>query len=225
VYRILDILCELRVFRYSKNYLPKIVDSLSTPFNFSKIRKSWRETLIGKSDLRKNIRISIGVIAIAYAGFSLLNLANQTPFFITYPVLAVFVIGFVQILKGFLSREKSNGTKLIEIGIGIFAIITGFFAAIYLNDPPRSILFLFLFVIVQGSGFVVTGITKKSKTTPIRISKLVIGIIVIALTGVLLEYHSLSLMILNGMLSINLLLIGIELVAGKKNQNLEKDLD
>lgn len=164
----------------------------------------------------KTIKIIIGGVAIGYSGFSFFNITNVTPFFITYPVIAVFVIGIVQILKGVLNREESNTPKLIDIGIGIFAFIFGFFAMVYLTDPVRSIWFLFLFVIIQGFGFVVTGITKKGKATAIRISKIVIGIIVITLTGVLLKYPDQSLIVLNGMLAVNLLLIGIELVTGKK---------
>ena len=179
--------------------------------------------MIPKSELLKTIKIIIGGIAIIFSGYSLFNITNKIPFFFTHPVIAVFVNGIVHILKGILNKEESNTTKLIDIGIGIIAIIVGFFVMVYLTDASYTpIWFIFLFVIIQGSGFVVTGITRRGKAKAIRISKIVIGIIVVTLTGFLLKYPELSLTILSGMLSVNLLLIGIELITGTTSHKMAK---
>ena len=181
------------------------------------------KVLIPKSELLKTIKIIIGGIAIVFSGYRLFNITNAIPFSLTHPGIAVFVNGIVHILKGILNKEESNTTKLIDIGIGIIAIIVGLFVMVYLTDASsRSNWFIFLFVIIQGSGFVVTGITRRGKAKAIRISKIVIGIIVVTLTGFLLKYPELSLTILSGMLSVNLLLIGIELITGITSHKMAK---
>jgi len=166
--------------------------------------------------LLKTIKIIIGGIAIGYSCYSLFNITNANlPFFLTYPVIAVFLNGIVHILFGILNKKESKASKLIDIGIGIIAIIIGFFVMIYLTDPSsRPIWFIFIFVIIQGSGFIVTGIIRRGKAKAFRISKIVIGTIVVTLTGFLLKYPDMSLIILNGMISVNLFLNGIEFIAG-----------
>jgi len=171
--------------------------------------------LIPKSELLKTIKIIIGGIAIVFSGYSLFNITNKIPFFFTHPVIAVFVNGIVHILKGILNKEESNTTKLIDIGIGIIAIIVGFFVMVYRTDASSTpIWFIFLFVIIQGSGFVLTGITQRGKAEAIRISKIVIGVTLIAVTGLLFEYNDLSKTMISILLSINLLIIGIEIITG-----------
>jgi uncharacterized membrane protein HdeD (DUF308 family) len=179
--------------------------------------------LIPKSKLLKNIKIIIGGIAIVFSGYRLFNITNVIPFSLTHPGIAVLVIGIVDIVKGILSKSDSKMTRTIEICIGIIAIIVGLFVMVYLTDvSSRTTWFIFIFVIIQGTGFILTGITQRGKAKAIRISKIVIGIIFVILTGFLLKYPDLALIILSGMLSVNLLLIGIELITGAISNKLAK---
>ena len=171
--------------------------------------------LIQKSEMMKIIKFVIGGIVIVFSGYRFFNITNPSPFFVTYPGIAVLVIGIVDILKGILNKKESKTAKSIEIGIGIIAIVVGLFVVVYLTDvSSRSTWLIFLFIIIQGIGFIVTGITQKSKSKAIRISKIMIGIIFVTFTGLLLKYPDLSLIMISGLLSFNLLLIGIEVVVG-----------
>jgi|CXWL01.1.fsa_nt_gi uncharacterized membrane protein HdeD (DUF308 family) len=176
------------------------------------------KVLIQKSEMMKIIKLVIGGIVIVFSGYRFFNMTNPSPFFITYPGIAVLVIGIVDILKGILNKKESKTAKSIEIGIGIIAIVVGLFVVVYLTDvSSRSTWLIFLFIIIQGIGFVGTGITQKSKSKAIRISKIMIGIIFVTFTGLLLKYPDLSLIMISGLLSFNLLLIGIEVVVGAIN--------
>jgi len=177
--------------------------------------------------LLKTIKIIIGGVAIGYSCFCLFNITNANlPFFLAYPVIALFLNGIVHILFGFFNKEESKASKLIDIGIGIIAIIIGFFVMMYLNDPSsRPIWFIFIFVIIQGSGFVVTGINRRGKAKAFRISKIVIGTIVVTLAVFLLKYPDMSLIILNGMVYVNLFLNGIEFIIGGLSHKMAKKLE
>jgi uncharacterized membrane protein HdeD (DUF308 family) len=173
------------------------------------------KVLIQKSEMMKIIKFVIGGIVIVFSGYRFFNITNPSPFFVTYPGIAVLVIGIVDILKGILNKKESKTAKSIEIGIGIIAIVVGLFVVVYLTDvSSRSTWLIFLFIIIQGIGFIGTGITQKSKSKAIRISKIMIGIIFVTFTGLLLKYPDLSLIMISGLLSFNLLLIGIEVVVG-----------
>jgi uncharacterized membrane protein HdeD (DUF308 family) len=173
------------------------------------------KVLIQKSERLKTIKIILGGIVLVFSGYRFFNITNPSPFFVTYPGIAVLVIGIVDILKGILNKKESKTAKSIEIGIGIIAIVVGLFVVVYLTDvSSRSTWLIFLFIIIQGIGFIGTGITQKSKSKAIRISKIMIGIIFVTFTGLLLKYPDLSLIMISGLLSFNLLLIGIEVVVG-----------
>jgi len=178
---------------------------------------------IQKSELVRIIKFVIGGFAIVFSGYRLFNITNVVPFALTYPGIAVLVIGIVDIVKGVLSKSDSKMTGTIEIGIGIIAIIVGLFIMVGPTDfSSRTTWFLLLFVIIQGAGFVLTGITKKDKVKAIRISKIVIGVTLIAVSGVVFEYGNLSETMISILLSINLLVIGIEIFIGATSHKLAK---
>jgi len=178
---------------------------------------------IQKSELVRIIKFFIGGFAIVFSGYRLFNITNVAPFPLTQPGIAVLVIGIVDIVRGVLSKSDSKMTRMIWIGIGIIAIIVGLFVMVGPTDlSSKPTMFLFLFVIIQGAGFVLTGITKKDKVKAIRISKIVIGFTLIAVTGLLFEYSNLSETMISILLSINLLVIGIEIFIGATSQKLAK---
>ena len=131
-----------------------------------------------------------------------------------YPGIAVLAIGIVNILKGILNKEESKTTKSIDISIGVIGIAVGLFVKFFTDSSTSSISLIILFIIIQGAGFVGTGITQRGKTKAIRISKIIIGISVVPVIGLSFAYPDWSLILISGLLSIKMLLTGIEIIAG-----------
>lgn len=178
------------------------------------------KVLIRKSKRLKIIKIIVGVTLLVFSGYRFFNITNPTPFFALYPGIAVLVIGIAYILKGVLNKDESKTVKLLDIGIGSVGISVGFFIKFYLIATSSiSILLLFLFVIIQGAGFVGTGITQRNIVKTIRIPKIIIGVSVIPVIGLSLAYPDWSLILISGLLSMKMLLTGIEIISsptGKK---------
>jgi uncharacterized membrane protein HdeD (DUF308 family) len=169
---------------------------------------------IQKSKRARTIKFIIGGIAIGFSGYRFLNVANASSVAITYPGLAVLVIGIVNILKGILSKGDSKLTRTIETSIGIIAILFGLFLKVYIDDTSTQLtLFISLFLIIQSVGFIATGITQRGKSKVTRIPKIILGASIIAiLTGLLLEYQNLSITMINILLSINLFTMGMDFI-------------
>ncbi|TRZ78815.1 MAG: hypothetical protein D4R90_05415 [Nitrosopumilales archaeon] len=165
----------------------------------------------------KRVRISkfiIGGILVGFAVYRFLNIANISPIWATYPGLAVLIIGIINILKGILSKGDSKMTRAIETSIGIIGIAVGVFVKAYISDTTASFTFLIsIFLIIQGVGFIATGITQSAKSKAIRIPKIMIGSsIMVVLTGTFFEFHDLPIKVITILLSINILIIGIEVI-------------
>jgi len=181
--------------------------------------------LVQKSERLKIIKIIIGAIAIVFACYRFFNITNPSPFFATYPGIAILVISIINILKGILNKE-SKTTKSIDIGIGIIGIGVGLFVKLFLTDTSsNSFLLIFLFIIIQGSGFIGTGIIQRNKTKAIRIPKIIIGVSVVPVIGLSLTNPDWSLILITGLLSFKILLTGIEIIADTIGNKITKDLD
>lgn len=169
---------------------------------------------IQKSKRTKTVKFIIGGIAVGFSGYRFLNITNITPVAVTYPGLAVLVIGVVHILKGILSKSDSKITRTIETSIGIIAIVVGLFVKAYMTDSSSKLTwFISLFLIIQSVGFIATAITQRGKSKAIRIPKIIAGAgIIVTLTGLLFEYHDLSIPTVNIFLSITLLVTGMEII-------------
>jgi uncharacterized membrane protein HdeD (DUF308 family) len=179
--------------------------------------------LTQKSERVKTIKIILGGILLAFSGYRFFNITNPSPFFAMYPGIAVLVIGIVNILKGILNKDESKTIKSIDVGIGVIGISVGLFIKIFLTDTSSySLLLIFLFVIIQGAGFVGAGIIQRNTSKSIRIPKIIIGVSVVPLIGLSLAYPDWSLILMTGLLSMKMLLTGIEIITsaiGKKTTN------
>jgi uncharacterized membrane protein HdeD (DUF308 family) len=160
------------------------------------------------------IKFIIGGILISFVGYRFLNIDTTTPIWATYPGLAVLIIGIINILKGIFSKGDSKATRTIEVGIGIIGIVVGVFVKTSILDTSSSFtLLIFLFLIIQSVGFIATGITQSNKSKAIRIPKIIVGAgIMISLIGTFFEFHDLQIKVLTILLSINILIIGIEII-------------
>jgi len=179
--------------------------------------------LIQKSERLKIIQIIIGGTLLVFSGYRFFNITNPSPFFAMYPGIAVLVIGIVTILKGILNKEESKTIKSIDMGIGVIGISVGFFVKFYLIDTSSSsLLLIFLFVIIQGAGFVGAGIIQRNIVKAIRIPKIIIGVSVVPVIVLSLTYPDWSLILISGLLSIKMLLTGTEIIAGAVGKKIVK---
>lgn len=179
-------------------------------------------TDIQKAKRVRSIKFIIGGILVSFAVYRFLNIANTSPIWATYPGLAVLVIGIINILKGIFSKGNSKMTRTMETSIGIIGIVVGVFVKAYISDTSSSFtLLIFLFLIIQSVGFIATGITQSKKSKSIRISKIIVGAgIIVSLIGTFFQFHDLPIKLLIILLSINILIIGIEIITSAINHKI-----
>ena len=157
------------------------------------------------------IQFITGGIAIALSGYVLANPITTSWFFLTFLGISLLVVGISSIINGISHRTATKGTRAINIGIGIVAIIGGFFTLAHPVAALASLLwFVSLFVLIYGAGLVASGFARHDQGKGARIARVIIGIIVIILSGLLLEYPGVTLSMMVFFLSINLLIQGIE---------------
>ena len=170
---------------------------------------------IQKAKRVRKIKFIIGGILIGFATYRFVNITDVSPIWSTYPGLAVLIIGIVNILQGILSKSDSKTTRTIETSIGVIGIVVGVFVKAFISDTSSSFTWLIsLFLIIQSVGFITTGITQSNKSKAVRIPKIIIGSgIMITLIGTFLELHNLPITVITILLSINILIIGIEIIS------------
>jgi len=157
------------------------------------------------------VQFIMGGIAIALSGYVLANPIATTGFVLTFLGIALIVVGISNIIVGFSHREAPKSTRAINIGIGIVAIIGGFFTLAHPISALVSLIwFISIFVFIYGAGLVATGISHRELGKGSRIARVIIGAIVMILSGLLMEYPGLTISMMIIMLSINLFIQGIE---------------
>lgn len=182
------------------------------------------KVLIHKPERLKIIKLVLGGIVFILSGYQFFNITNPSPFYVMYPGIAVLVIGIINLLKGIFKKKDSKTTRSIEICIGIIAIVVGLFVfAVFQDDViSRSSWLFFLFIIIQGVGFIGTGITQRNRAKVIRILIITLGIIFIILTGLFLKNPDMSHGMISVLLSINLFLIGMEIISDTRGNKIVK---
>ena len=178
--------------------------------------------LIQKSERLKIIMIVLGMGILVFSGYSFFNITNPSPFFAMYPGFAVLAIGIIDILKGILNKGESKTTKSIDISIGVIGMTVGLYVKFFTDASTSSISLIILFLIINGAGFLGTGITQRDKTKAIRIPKIIIGVSVVPVMGLSFAYPDWSLILISGLLSIKMLLIGIEIITGAIGKKIAK---
>ncbi len=178
--------------------------------------------MIRKSERVKIIKIVLGTSILVFSGYRFFNITNPSPFFVMYPGLAVLAIGIIDILKGILNKEESKTTKSIDISIGVIGIVIGLYVKFFTDASTSSISLIILFLIINGAGFLGTGISQRGKTKAIRIPKIIIGASVVPVIGLSFAYLDWSLILISGLLSTKMLLIGMEIITGAIENKIAK---
>ena len=152
-----------------------------------------------------------GGIAIALSGYVISNPITTTLVFLVFLGISLFVVGISNLLNGFFHRGTSKGTRVTEIIIGIVAIIGALFTLAHPIAALTTLVWIAsIFVLIFGAGLVTNGIAARNQGKGARIAKVIIGIIVIILSAILLEYPGLTLSMMIILLSINLFIQGID---------------
>jgi len=170
------------------------------------------------------IQFIMGGIAIALSGFVLANPITTAWFFLTFLGIALIVVGIANIIGGISHRAAPKSTRAINIGIGIVAIIGGFFTLVHPVAALLSLIwFISIFVFIYGAGLIATGISNQNMGKGARIARVIIGAIVLIFSGLLLEYPGLTLSMAVIFLSINLFIQGIEnIISGAIGHRISK---
>ena len=156
------------------------------------------------------VQIIMGGIAIALSGLIVANPDATTWFFVTFLGIALIVIGISSVMGGFVNRSASKGKRFVDIGIGIIALIGGFFTLANPIAAVETLLwFVAIFVLIHGAGFIGSGLSTKDQSKGSRIGKIIIGGIVVALSAFLLANPGFTLVMMIIFLSISLLIQGI----------------
>ncbi len=157
------------------------------------------------------IQLIAGGIALVLSGVVLSNPVATTWYFLLFLGFSLIVIGMSNIINGGLGGIQSKGTRAIEIGIGIVAILGGIFTLIHpIAALATLIWFISLFVLIFGAGLVIAGFAAKNQSKVARIVRIIIGMIIVVLSGLLLEYPQATLSMMIIFLSINLFIKGID---------------
>jgi len=157
------------------------------------------------------IQFIAGGIAIALSGFILANPIPTTWFLLTFLGISFLVVGISSIIIGISRRSDLKSTRAIHIGIGIVAIIGGFFILAHpIAALATLIWFISIFVFIYAAGLIASGFARYNLGKGARIARIIIGVIVLILSGLLLEYPGFALSMMIIFLSINLLIQGIE---------------
>jgi uncharacterized membrane protein HdeD (DUF308 family) len=170
------------------------------------------------------IQFIMGGIAIALAGFVLANPITTTGFFLTFLGIALIVVGIANIIGGISHIAAPKSTRAINIGIGIVAIIGGFFTLAHPVAALMSLIwFISIFVFIYGAGLVATGFFHRDLGKGARIARVIIGAIVLIFSGLIMEYPGLTLSVMIILLSINLFIQGIEsIISGTTGHKIAK---
>ena len=152
-----------------------------------------------------------GGIAIALSGFVIAYPIATTLFLLVFLGIALIAIGISNIADGLAIKRMSKVFRAIDVIIGIAAVIGGFVALTHPVVALVSLIWLVtIFVFIYGAGLVATGVSRENKSKGARIASIVLGSIVLIFSGVLLEFPGLALPVMIILLSITLLMKGID---------------
>ena len=157
------------------------------------------------------LQIVIGGIAIVLSGYVLSHPITTTWFILAFLGASLIVIGISTITNGILIRRLSTSSRVIDVIIGIFAIIGGFVALVQPLAALVTLIWLVtIFVFMYGAGLVASGFSRRVQGKEARVANIIFGAIVLALSGLLLFSPGLTLISMVILLSIALVIKGID---------------
>lgn len=161
-----------------------------------------------------------------------------TAFYVwVYPVIAeltyVFIFGIVLVIlgisrfiSGFAAKNLTTGIRILLIIVGILAVVIGFYAIAYPLVGAFTLVYFFAFALLF-LGFdrlALAGTAKEAeKGTWLKYLAIIVGVLAIIISFVILLYPGFGIALIFVLISLQLFLLGIELVAaGITGMNLLK---
>jgi len=154
--------------------------------------------------------IILGAIAIGLAGFVLSNPDFTVALVALMLSFALIIIGISNVLKGAVGRDLSKGTRGINIGIGIIALIGGLATAANPLLAVETMILLFsIIVLLYGFGLVSSGISSRTEGKVTRTADIIIGGIVVGFGLMVLAMPGVAIVLMVTFLALSLLIKGI----------------
>ena len=154
--------------------------------------------------------IILGAIAIGLAGFVLSNPDFTVALVALMLSFALIIIGISNVLKGAVGRDLSKGTRGINIGIGIIALIGGLATAANPLLAVETLILLFsIIVLLYGFGLVSSGISSRTEGKVTRTADIIIGGIVVGFGLMVLAMPGVAIVLMVTFLALSLLIKGI----------------
>jgi uncharacterized membrane protein HdeD (DUF308 family) len=149
------------------------------------------------------IAIILSIYVIAFPGLTLITIALLL-------AVVLFVVGIERIISGLFLTGKH---RLTNVGLGIIVIVLSIIAMAF---PVATGIFLLIFLAVallfDGISRVIHGVSDKSSHNASRIFSIVAGVIAIALSIMIMASPFLGAVFVSILLSISLLIIGIQMI-------------
>lgn len=154
--------------------------------------------------------IILGAIAIGLAGFVLSNPDFTVALVALMLSFALIIIGISNVLKGAVGRDLSKGTRGINIGIGIIALIGGLVTAANPLLAVETLILLFsIIVLLYGFGLVSSGISSRTEGKVTRTADIIIGGIVVGFGLMVIAMPGVAIVLMVTFLALSLLIKGI----------------
>jgi uncharacterized membrane protein HdeD (DUF308 family) len=154
--------------------------------------------------------IILGAIAIGLAGFVLSNPDFTVALVALMLSFALIIIGISNVLKGAVGRDLSKGTRGINIGIGVLALVGGFVTAANPLLAVETMILLFsVIILLYGFGLVGSGISSRTEGKVTRTADIIIGGIVVGFGLMVLAMPGVAIVLMVTFLALSLLIKGI----------------
>ena len=154
--------------------------------------------------------IILGAIAIGLAGFVLSNPDFTVALVALMLSIALIIIGISNVLKGAAGRDLSKGTRGINIGIGVLALVGGFVTAANPFVAIQTLILLFsVIILLYGFGLVGSGISSRTEGKAARTADIIIGGIVVGFGLMVLAMPGVAVVLMVIFLALSLLIKGI----------------
>ena len=165
-------------------------------------------------------QIGLGIIAIIVSLFILAYPGISTVTLVYFLAILFFIIGIEKIITGIFFKSKS---RLASIGLGILVmILAGIAIAFPVGVTAILILLISVALLFDGIARIVHGIGEKADTKLNRFFSIGVGIISIAISGLIMMSPAFGFEFVGILIGISILITGIQiLVAGLKGQKID----
>ncbi len=159
------------------------------------------------------VQLILGIIAIGLSLYVILNPPLALSYVITLLSITLIVIGIERIVHGLSSDELSKSSKMGNIILGILGIGFGIFVSVYpVFTTSLLLIIMAVGLLLVGIARVITGIYAKESSKWLKILLIISGSIAVAVSILVFAYPSLGVVLLALIVSISLLIIGIDSV-------------